>query len=119
MASPIGGLITALKILDGLTDANIHGMRSQIVPPAVVIRPDEAWMEPDRYCDSLDRYVAVATVSASTADEGVEKLHTMVVAIRDNLPDGWDWSSVGSPIIDETTGTAFLVAPVRLTFKGA
>lgn len=118
LADPIGDLIGVLKTKDGLTTANFSGVRSQVVAPAVVVRPDEPWLEPDRFCDYAQRYVAVATVSASTPDEGVVKLQTMVTAIINNLPEGWDWETVGAPIIDESTGTAFLVAPVRLTFKG-
>ena len=93
-------------------------MRSQVVAPAVIIRPDEPWLEPDRFCKEAHRYVAVATVSAASAEEGVDRLLTMVTAVIENLPDGWDWDTVGAPIIDESTGTSFLVAPVRLTFKG-
>lgn len=118
MPSPIEPLIESLKTKDGLTTANLSGIRSQVVAPAVIFRPDEPWLEPDRYCDFQQRYVAVATVSAASADEGVDRLLTMVTAIIENLPDGWDWVNVGVPIIDESTGTAFLVAPVRLSFKG-
>jgi len=118
LADPIGDLIDVLKTKDGLTTVNLSGIRSQVVAPAVIVRPFEPWLEPDRYCDFVQRYVAVATVAAASADDGIDRLHTMVIAIIGNLPDGWDWESVGAPIIDESTGTAFLAAPVRLTFKG-
>lgn len=119
MPTPLSDLIEALRASDGLSGANVHGVRSQVVAPAVVVRPNEPWMEPDTFCNMLQRYVAVATVQAASAEEGVVKLLAMVSAVVDNLPSGWDWESVGAPIIDETTGTAFLVAPVRLTYKGA
>ena len=119
MADPIGDLINVLKTKDGLTTVNLSGVRSQVVPDALIIRPNEPWIEQDRFCAHLERYLAVCTVSASTPDEGVSRLLTMATAVIDNLPEGWDWESVGGPIIDESTGTAFLVAPVRLTYKGA
>jgi len=118
LVSPIEPLISHLQTKDGLTTANLSGVRSQVVAPAVIFRPDEPWLEPDRYCDFAQRYVAVATVSAASAEEGVDRLFTMVKAVVENLPEGWDWDTVGAPIIDESTGTSFLVAPVRLTFKG-
>lgn len=118
MASPIADLIDALKTKDGLTDVNFSGIRSQLVAPAVVIRPDEPWFEPDTFCKYAQRYAAVVAVGEASAEDGINRMHTIAVAIIANLPAGWDWESVGSVLLDESTGTAFMAAPVRLVFKG-
>lgn len=110
-------LIEALRGSQGLTEASVHGMRSQVVPPAVVIRPDDPWREPQSFCNDFQRYVAVGVVAAASGEEGVSKLLDLHTAIVRNLPPGWDYTSIGAPIIDESTGTAFLVAPVHLTFR--
>lgn len=89
-----------------------------MVAPALIVRPYEPWFSPDRFCKAVQRYVAVATVNAPSSEDGIDRLYTMVNAVIDNLPEGWDWESIGGPVIDESTGTAFLAAPVRLTYKG-
>jgi hypothetical protein len=96
----------------------VHGVRSQVAPDAIVVRPDEPWLEPDTYCVYLQHYIAVIVVSASTPDDGVERLYDIALKILDALPDTWEFVTVGAPIIDESTGTAFLAAPVRLNYKG-
>jgi hypothetical protein len=119
VAEPIDSLITALRASDELSEVSVTGVRPQVSPPAIVIRPDEPWLEPDRFCVPLQRYVAVPTVAAASAEDGIGSLMLMALAIIEALPDGWDWSGVGAPIIDESTGTAFLVAPVRLKYSGS
>lgn len=95
----------------------MHGPKSQIVPPAIVVRPDEPWREPDRFCDDLQRYVAVAVAKAATPEDAMGILYDLTSGIIAALPVGWEFVSVGPPIIDETTGTAFLAAPVRLSYR--
>ena len=119
MAEPLDSLIAALQASDDLSGASVSGVLSQVVPPAVIVRPTEPWIEPDRFCAAAERYVAVATVSAATPEQGVNDLLVMVRAIMQAATNvtGWDYESVGAPIIDESTGTAFLVAPVRLIYR--
>lgn len=118
MPTPNGSLIAALRASDALSGVSVHGVRSQVSPPAIVVRPDEPWLEPDTYCILLQHYIAVAVVTASGAEDGVDSLYETVQGIIDALPDTWEFVSVGAPIIDESTGTAFIAAPVRLNYKG-
>lgn len=119
MSSPISGLIGALGASDELSEVSVHGVRGQVVPNAIVIRPDEPWLEPDTYCEFLQHYIAVLVVRAASNEDGVDKLYEMALAVVDALPETWEFVSVGSPIIDESTGTAFLAAPLRLNYKGS
>lgn len=119
MPTPNDDLIEALRASGALSGASVHGVRSTVVAPAVVVRPDEPWQEPSTFCDTLQHYVAVAVVQAAGAEGGVNTLYTLTRAIIDALPSTWEFVSVGAPIIDESTGTAFLAAPVRLNYKGA
>lgn len=99
----------------------------QLVPPAVVIRPDNPWVEtPSRgdgggFCFDRQRYVAVAVVTASTPSSGLRKLYAILWGIRQTLDAlaGWEWISMGAPVIDESTGSAYLAAPVRLTYRNS
>jgi len=116
---PSEDLASALEASGALSDGvSIYpGPAPQIVPPAIVIRPAEPWIEQDTYCKGLERYHAIAVVSASTPRDGVDELYTIVQGIKAALPDTWDWETVGQPVIDESTGTAFLAAPVRLLYR--
>ena len=119
MTIPSEGLGTVLGASEGLTEGvSIYpGPAPQIVPPAIVIRPAEPWIEPSTFCKGLERYHAIAVVSASTPRDGVDELYTIITGIIEALPDTWDWETVGQPVIDESTGTAFLAAPVRLLYR--
>ena len=119
MSIPSEGLATALEASDALSEGvSIYpGPAPQIVPPAIVIRPAEPWIEPSTFCDGLERYHAIAVVSASTPRDGIDELYTIIQGIKAALPDTWDWETVGQPVIDESTGTAFLAAPVRLLYR--
>jgi len=116
---PSEDLASALEASGALSDGvSIYtGPAPKIVPPAIVIRPAEPWIEQDTYCKGLERYHAIAVVSASTPRDGVDELYTIVQGIKAALPDTWDWETVGQPVIDESTGTAFLAAPVRLLYR--
>ncbi len=120
MSIPSEGLASALEASGALSGGvSIYpGPAPQIVPPAIVIRPAEPWMEPATFCKDLQRYHAIAVVSASTPRDGVAQLYEIIQAIKAALPEeGWDWETVGQPVIDESTGTAFLAAPVRLLYR--
>lgn len=98
------------------------GPASQLVVPAIVIRPDEPWIEEDRFCDFLEHYVAIAVVSASSPEDGVASLYAIIRGIFtaiDEADSGWSWVNAGLPVIDETTGTAFLAATVRLNYRNS
>lgn len=117
MSTPVDELIAALDGSPGLVGVSVSGVLGQPVPPAVVIRPDEPWRVPDRFCDDLQRYVAVVVVQAASGADGVDKLYELSSAIIATLPEAFGFVSVGSPIIDESTGSAFLVAPVRVEYR--
>lgn len=98
------------------------GPTNQIVPPAIVIRPDEPWIEPDAYCRDLQRYIAIVVVSAGTPEDGTNKMYEVAQGVVEAVNEAgettpWAWVSTGAPIIDESTGSAFLAAPVRLQYR--
>jgi hypothetical protein len=95
---------------------------NQLVPPALVIRPDNPWVEVSRdYCLDQQRYVGVAVVTASSPQSGLSKLYAIFWGVREAIKslEGWDWVNIGSPVIDESTGSAYLAAPIRLTYKNS
>lgn len=117
MAIPSDDLIVALRASDGLSEASVHGPKSQVVPPAVVIRPDEPWREPDSYCDDVQRYVAVAVAKGASPEEAMPTLYDLTSAVIAALPSDWEFVSVGAPVLDESTGVTLIAAPVRLRYR--
>jgi hypothetical protein len=99
-------------------DVSIHSTATdKLVPPALVIRPDEPWREPDRFCADLQHYVAVAVVTASTPQDGTDKLYVIHSALIENLPNGWGFVSVSGIVTDESTSTPLLASALRLTYR--
>lgn len=91
-----------------------------IQTPAVVLRPDAPWIAREGYADH-ERYVAVCVVSAGDTVSGTASLHDMihgVAATADALANaGWSFTDAGRAVVDESTGTPFLAAAVRLSFR--
>lgn len=119
MAEPVDSLVTLIESADNLpAGLNIYPYPvEQLVVPAIVIRPDTPWMEPDRFCFERERYVAIPVVSASTPGDGIAMLRLLSLAIIGALVSPWDWESVDGPVIDESTGTPFLANRIRLLFR--
>lgn len=94
-------------------------MAEQIVPPAIVIVPDDPWISSNGFAYDSERYLAIALVLASSAGDGVDQLHTMVHAIREAGGDGWeiqDVSGVRSASIPDD-GTRYLGSWVRVLYR--
>lgn len=87
---------------------------------AIVLQPDEPWIEPQAFGFDQERYVAIAAVLASAGREaGVAALYRLVLhIIRSAISvDGVAYESVGAPRVDDSTGTPYLAVAVRLTFR--
>lgn len=118
--SPLDDLVAVLEDASLPSGTSIiSGPRSQIKPDAVVIRPDNPWLVPSKFCADEQRYVAIAVVSASTPADGVRRIYAIVKAIKNAVSGAWSWESVSAPIIDETTGTPLLAASVRLKYNNS
>lgn len=119
-ASPLDDLAAKLADVDLPAGMSIiTGPAAQLKPPAVVLRPDNPWLVPSKFCADEQRYVAIPVVSASTPADGVRKIYAAVKAIKNALTESWSWESVSAPIIDETTGVPLLAASVRLKYQNS
>jgi hypothetical protein len=117
MSAPWDVLATALAAAnDGV---NIYPTPDDnVTPPAIVIRPDTPWIEPGDFSIDDERYAAIALVTASTPEDGLAALHTLVHSIaHEARAEGWEFVSVSAPAIDESTGTPFLAATVSLIYR--
>jgi hypothetical protein len=94
----------------------IRGPISSLEAPAVVLRADEPWIIPSAFCHDQQNYAAVAVVSASTPQDGEAELHSLSHLIMDNLIEGWEFVSVSRPVVDQSTGTPYLAAIIRLRY---
>ena len=102
------------------TGTNIYSTQtSTVVSPAVVIRPDDPWISvtSQSWCIDEQRYLLIAVAGSAEPQDAQIALYAMVQAVIQNLPAGWSFESVGSIILDQSTDTAFLVAPIRLRYN--
>ncbi len=61
-------------------------------------------------------------VSAASPEDGTNKMYAIAQGVVDAVNEAgeatpWEWVSTGAPIIDESTGTAFLASSVRLKYR--
>lgn len=121
MSTPTDALADLLEASGDLPEgvSIYRAPTSTVKAPAIVIRPDEPWLEPDSFCVDLQRYVAVMVVVASDPPDGQRNLYAMARFLRETLPDAWSWQSVGAIVVDETTDTSLLATAVRIQYRNS
>lgn len=119
MADPIDELHDYLAALADMPEGlNIYpAPEEKLVAPALVIRPDPLWLQPDRMCFDLERYNVIAAVTANSPADGITVLRSMMLKIIAALPSPWKWTQVDGPVVDQSTGIPFLAARLRLEYK--
>lgn len=114
------------RIADAITPgpgdpaANVYrAFAEQLEAPALVIRPDDPWMEPHAFSFDQERYAIIAAVTASTPADGVATLYALLRHVIGAVLDleGVSYESVTAPIIDESTGAPFLAATVHVIYR--
>ena len=90
-----------------------------IIPPCVIVAPDEPYIEPDRIGDWL-RYTAYLRIGciAQAVDNraGLANCETLIDQVLTHLPDGVTVSRVGAPSLDDIGAQgAVYVAEVTIT----
>lgn len=121
MTTPLELIADALEA-PGVGDpaANVYsGYAEQLVAPALVIRPDDPWTVPHAFGYDEERYAVIAAVVASTPHDATVELYALVrYVIRATAGvAGVSYVSASAPIMDDSTGTPFLAASVRLTYR--
>ena len=101
------------------------GLVPQVVPDAIVIRPDAPWIarsadgRPVRFTGNVERYTAICATHVSDPGSALADLYVMAKAVLEAASDeGWDWVEVGALALDTSTDTPLLVTSVRLTYSG-
>lgn len=118
MPSPTEDLVDALEATGDFAEVNLHPFpMEKVVAPALVVRPDTPWIEPDRFCADLEHYVALVAVTANYPQDQLAEMRRITLAMIAALPEGWAWVSTDGPVVDQTTGTPFLVNRSRLTYS--
>lgn len=105
-----------LQVYDTLTD--------KLDVPCLVLRPGSPWVENGAdgasWGTDQERYEAFAVVGATDPAAGQRAMHRLVHFIIANLPDGWDWESVGAPGATDpkaTQGVTYLAVGCLLTYR--
>lgn len=94
-------------------------MAEQIQAPAIVLVPDDPWIQSTAYQYDTEHYIAICLAEASAPQDALDKIHAMVHAVRDSGDDGWeigDVSGVRSARIPDE-GTRYLGAWVQVSFR--
>jgi hypothetical protein len=98
----------------------ITGPAAQVEPDAIVVRPDDPWMEAHgaSFKTRPERYAAVCASRVADPASSLAALYGMVGAILEAASDeGWDWETVSGITLDETTGVPLLVCTAHITYK--
>jgi hypothetical protein len=96
------------------------GPTAVVAADAVVIRPDEPWLDAlgASYTTRLERYVCLLAVGVGDPASSLERLYSMALAITEAASDaGWAWATTSGVTLDETTGVPLLVVAVHVTYK--
>ena len=120
MAAPWLELAEALDPAPGGAAIYPAFAEAGMIAPAIVLQPDEPWIEPQAFGYDQERYVALAAVPAAAGRlAGVADLYALVLHIIEaaSAIEGVGYESVSAPRVDESTGTPFLAAAVRLTYR--
>ena len=117
MALPTIALAEHLSSVLPVDWSVIQGPILNQTPPVVVLRADGEWIAPSAFCLDLQRYAAIAVVTAATPQDGEADLHHIIHRLMENLPDGWKFESANAPVLDQSTGTALLAAKMILTYS--
>jgi hypothetical protein len=93
---------------------------SQVVPPAVVLRPDAPWIARERYGADLERYVAVLVATASDPASALVVIDDLRRTVEQavDATEGWSFVDAGTVLVDETTGVPLLASSTRLAYRG-
>lgn len=93
----------------------------QLDAPCYVVTPGDPWIDPNgehsTFSTDEERYEVWAIAAGSLAWASMPLIHTMLHAIRHNLPEGWFFESTGSFGQVEHQGATYFGAPLRLTYN--
>jgi hypothetical protein len=94
-------------------------MAQQIVTPAIVIVPADPWLASDRFQYDVEHYLAICLVESTAPADGLDRLHSLVHAVREAGGDGYeigDVSGVRNASLPDDS-TRYLGAWVQVSFR--
>lgn len=117
MSDPWDDLASRISEPEG---TNIYpALAEGIVAPAIIIAPDEPWIESSGFEYDTEHYLAICMAEASAPQDALAKIHAMVHAVRNAGGDGWEIheaSGVRSTSIPDD-GTRYLGSWVRVSYR--
>jgi hypothetical protein len=112
----------AETIIDALAEAerfvNVYPLPTEgIAIPAIVIRPDEPWMEgvteDEPFATRRERYAVVLVTSSATASDGTVALRDMAKLVMGCEGAGWRWMETTAPVVTAANGVDYLACTMH------
>lgn len=93
----------------------------QLDTPCYVVVPGEPWIDPNgehsSFMSDEEAYEVWALTKSAMAWASMPLVHSMLHAIRHNLPDGWFFASAGQFGDITHQGITYFGAPLRVTYN--
>ena len=94
---------------------------AQLDTPCYVVVPGEPWIDPEGTHPSFgrdeERYEVWALAKSALGWAGTPLVHSMLHAVRHNLPEGWFFESAGQFGDITHQGITYFGAPLRVTYN--
>lgn len=88
-----------------------------VTPPAVVLRPDEPWLEPGGYGWDDENFVALCVVGAANP-EATSQLHELARQVIEVTNGPYFYKESSEPFVYQQVGIDLLAMRIRITFSG-
>jgi hypothetical protein len=100
--------------LTGLANIYPRPTTKQLMLPAIVLRPDEPWIEPGGYGWDDENFMAVCVAGTGDTDAATTTLRSLAAKVMEVITDDYEFKDVSEPFVDSRTGTPLLAMRVRI-----
>lgn len=105
-------------LADGVTTATVHAFPpAAIVPPAIVVVPDDPYIEPQTVGSSIraKAYFRITILAGIIDNEGsLEMLEDLAAIVYANIPKGYEIGSCSRPTNVQVGASDLLAAEIRV-----
>jgi len=105
-------------LADGVSTATVHSFPpATIIPPAIVVVPDDPYIEPKSIGSSIraTAYFRITILAGIMDNEGsLEMLENLAAIVYANIPKGYEIGSCSRPISVQVGASDLLASEIRV-----